>query len=214
MKKIDSKKGGFTLIEIIVSLAVFIVVAVIAVGAFLRILDANKQAQALETAMTNANFALDSMTRDLRVGYGYDCYNGAFNAPNANSVAKATCALGLYTEPAIAFYSSQEPTAWCGINPPVHIYRYVPAAGGQPGMIEKAEQTNCNDTNMVDYAFVPLTSSTFNIQKFGMSVDANTSPLVQPKVFILVNAIVGSTIQNQTQFTIQTTVSQRIMNGL
>ena len=65
--------AGFTLIEIIVSMAVFIVVAVIAVGAFLKILDANKQSQALETAMNNADFALDSMSRDLRVGYGYTC---------------------------------------------------------------------------------------------------------------------------------------------
>ena len=219
MKKNNPTNRGFTLIEIIVSLAVFIVVAVIAVGAFLKILDANKQSQSLETAMTNANFAIDSMVRDLRVGEDYYCYNSASgNYPPSSGPVKSTCpnspfisAPGGAVYPTIAFYSSQSPSGWTCATPPIHAYRYNPSTK----VIEKAEQSlsacQGNDNDVGDSAspFVPLTASNFDIQSFGISVDVTA----QPKVFLYMQASAGSNAQNQTVFTLQTTASERIMNG-
>jgi prepilin-type N-terminal cleavage/methylation domain-containing protein len=70
LKKYYSKKG-FTLIEMMVSLAIFSVVAVVALGALVRIMVANQKAQSLHDAMTNISFALESMSRDLRMGINY-----------------------------------------------------------------------------------------------------------------------------------------------
>jgi type II secretory pathway pseudopilin PulG len=219
MKKNTPTNLGFTLIEIIVSLALFIVVAVIAVGAFLKILDANKESQALETAMTNANFALDSMVRDLRVGEDYDCYNSA-GGLSPGTISNEACPSTPYISkpgssspyPTIAFYSSQSPANWNCSNPPIHAYRYNPTVSSTTpdGELEKSEQTVCSDTDIGDASspFVQLTASTFAIQSFGISVDVSG----QPKAFIFMQATAGSNLQNETVFTVQTTASQRIMN--
>ena len=217
MNRTHPTNRGFTLIEIIVSLAVFIVVAVIAVGAFLKILDANKQSQALQTAMNNANFSLDSMARDLRVGEDFNCYNSVSDITVSSLSGKTACTPSLLQNqspstsvwPAIAFYSSEAPPGgWSCPNSPIHIYRYNPTKG----VIEKAEQTCSGSTpNPVglDSTFVPLTDPSFKIKSFGLDVDVTS----QPKVFIFMTATAGSNVQNQTVFTIQTTASERIMNG-
>src|SRR3989344_1570356 len=64
---------GFTLLEMIVSITIFTVVALVAVGALLKVVDANKKAQSLKSTINNLNFALDSMSREMRVGSNYFC---------------------------------------------------------------------------------------------------------------------------------------------
>lgn len=66
-----SSQKGFTLVEMIVSLALFTVVAVVAIGALLKVLDANRKSINLKNATNNINFALESMSRELRVGSNY-----------------------------------------------------------------------------------------------------------------------------------------------
>lgn len=62
---------GFTLIEMIMSVAVFTVVALIAAGALLAIADANRKAQAFKSVVNNLNFVLESVARNLRTGSAY-----------------------------------------------------------------------------------------------------------------------------------------------
>lgn len=66
-------RAGFTLIEMIVSLAVFSIVITIAVGALLSLIAGNERLQSQRSIMTNLSFALDSMTREIRTGYYYYC---------------------------------------------------------------------------------------------------------------------------------------------
>ena len=62
---------AFSLVEMIVSMAIFSVVAVIALGALTKIIASNRKAQSLQSSITNLNFMLDSMSRELRVGAYY-----------------------------------------------------------------------------------------------------------------------------------------------
>src|SRR3989344_870609 len=64
---------GFTLIEMIVSIALFAVVMTVAVGALLSLTGANKKAQALQSVMNNLNISVDSMVRNVRMGRDYRC---------------------------------------------------------------------------------------------------------------------------------------------
>lgn len=64
---------GFTLIEMIVSLAVFSIVITVSVGALLVLVATNEQLQGEQSVMTNLSFALDSMTREIRTGTSYYC---------------------------------------------------------------------------------------------------------------------------------------------
>lgn len=66
-------KRGFTLIEILVSVAIFSVVMVIALGALLAMSVSDRKAETIKTVANDLNFTLDSMSRDIRTGYGYNC---------------------------------------------------------------------------------------------------------------------------------------------
>jgi len=77
------KSSGFTLIEIIVSLALFSVVITIAVGALLVLIASNRQLQNEQSVLSNLSFALDSMTREIRTGSNYYCsFGSSFNPGN------------------------------------------------------------------------------------------------------------------------------------
>lgn len=66
-------QAGFSLVELIVSLALFSVVVTISVGALLVLIAANDQQQKEQSIMSNLSFALDSMTREMRTGTYYFC---------------------------------------------------------------------------------------------------------------------------------------------
>jgi prepilin-type N-terminal cleavage/methylation domain-containing protein len=68
---------GFTLIEIIVSVSIFVVVMLIAVGAVLNAVDANRKAQSLNVIINNLNLTFESMVRDLRTGKNYSTSCGS-----------------------------------------------------------------------------------------------------------------------------------------
>jgi len=61
-----SQKKGFTLIEMLVSIALFSIVITIAMGSIFTIIDANRKSQTLTLVMNNLNFALEIMTRDIK----------------------------------------------------------------------------------------------------------------------------------------------------
>lgn len=73
MKFFRTQQLGFTLIEMIVSLAVFSIVITISVGALLVLISTNQQLQNEQSVMTNLSFALDSMAREIRTGTHYFC---------------------------------------------------------------------------------------------------------------------------------------------
>lgn len=60
------KNKGFTLIEMLVSIALFSVVVTVVIGTVLTIVDSNRKSQSLAIVMNNLNFAVESMTRDIK----------------------------------------------------------------------------------------------------------------------------------------------------
>ncbi len=67
------KNRAFTLIEVLVSLALFSSVMLVGVGALLTVIDANSKAQATQSVMNNLNIAIDGMMRAVRMGSKYRC---------------------------------------------------------------------------------------------------------------------------------------------
>jgi prepilin-type N-terminal cleavage/methylation domain-containing protein len=76
---VSDPKAGFTLIEMLVSLALYTIVVTIAVGSLLVLVDGNRRVQGDQSVMTTLTFAMDSMTREIRTGRAYYCEtkNGA-----------------------------------------------------------------------------------------------------------------------------------------
>jgi prepilin-type N-terminal cleavage/methylation domain-containing protein len=64
---------GYTLLEMIVSVGVFSVVMLAGTGAYLTLIELNRQARATSDVVTNLSFAIDSMARNIRTGVDYHC---------------------------------------------------------------------------------------------------------------------------------------------
>lgn len=63
---------GFTLVEMLVAIAIFMIVVTTTLGAFLKMVDINKKVQSVRNAMDNANLAMETMMRNIRLGYNYE----------------------------------------------------------------------------------------------------------------------------------------------
>lgn len=59
----------------LVAIAIFMIVVVTTLGAFLKMVDVNKKVQSVRNAMDNANLAMETMMRNIRLGYDY-CQDG------------------------------------------------------------------------------------------------------------------------------------------
>lgn len=68
-------RKGFTLVEMLVAVALFLVVMVVALGALLSMSQANRKAQSIKAVVNNLNSSLESMTRNIRTGRSYDLPN-------------------------------------------------------------------------------------------------------------------------------------------
>ncbi|MES2216744.1 MAG: type II secretion system protein, partial [Patescibacteria group bacterium] len=91
MKKLHTQKA-FTLVEMIVALGIFSIVAVVALGALVKILSVNQKAQTLHQAMTNLNFSLESISRELRTGASLHCESGStLNIPGWQLSSTLAC---------------------------------------------------------------------------------------------------------------------------
>lgn len=83
---------GFTLIEIMVAVSIFISVMMIVIGALLMLNNANRKAQALRVVVDNLNFALEDMTRNIMTGSEYKCWSGDLTDRSAVSGTEGLCA--------------------------------------------------------------------------------------------------------------------------
>lgn len=68
-------KKGFTLIEMMVSVSIFVIVALIVSGVLIQLSAAYKKAQAMRLLMDNLNFALEKMNLEIRGGVDIKGYN-------------------------------------------------------------------------------------------------------------------------------------------
>ena len=62
------KNSGFTLVEMLVSIALFSIVLVITLGSIMTIVDVNRKSQSLTIVMNDLNFALENITRSVKTG--------------------------------------------------------------------------------------------------------------------------------------------------
>ena len=67
-KNSNNSQCGFTLIEMLVSTALFSIVIVVIMGTILTIIDVNRKSQTLTIVMNDLNFALESFTRTVKTG--------------------------------------------------------------------------------------------------------------------------------------------------
>lgn len=197
----NKNSKGFTLIEMMVAVGLFSIVMLVAVAAILSIIGNNKKAQGINNVVNNLNFAIESMVRDMKTGYFYQCPLDETTPLIDNPVPTAN-ACGPGVQGSVAFYStlSGEPI-------PVR-YKFVPSATDngiyQPGYITK--QTDGGPE-------VELTSKTdVDIQSMKLYVNNPAPGTGQPSIFLIITGKAEILDGQVTQFGLQTFISQRILN--
>lgn len=204
---------GFTLIEMMVSLAIFTVVALVSVGAFLKVLDANKKSVNLKTTINNLNFALESISREMRVGKDYYYVYSSSALPgsvayNFNSKLDDSGLSGESDYWLIAFRSQKTSRvhgntigAPCNL---IYAYRYDKVGK----KIQKAQQDRDCDYSLSNDDFRDLTATEIKITNSRVRVDTRSSR--QPYAFFFIEGESGTKESEKVNFSMQTSVSQRI----
>ena len=95
------RTGGYTLVELIVSIALFSIVMLIVMAAYLAIISLDRQARAGSQLVSSLSFALDSMSRTIRTGTGYTGGGTTFSFTDSTGQA-VTYRLGPGTQKSIA----------------------------------------------------------------------------------------------------------------
>ncbi len=190
---------GFTLIEMLVSVAVFTVVMAVATIALLSMVDASKKAHGLQSVMFNLNVAVDGMVRSVRMGTDYRLTAGGtsgtsfefcpFGKPNCFTPGHAdeSYKIRYYWVDNIADTNHQRI---------MKVYR--PAGFGSP------------ITLPITASEVKITALTFYLTGTTATGD-NTSPThYQPRVMMIIRGTAGSEkVKTTTNFDIQASATQR-----
>jgi prepilin-type N-terminal cleavage/methylation domain-containing protein len=77
--KNQSRSSGFTLVELLVAIALFSILVAIAAGGFVRALRTEREVASMMSAESNISIALEEMTREMRTGYLF-CHDPGSNA--------------------------------------------------------------------------------------------------------------------------------------
>ncbi len=83
MKRDKRFLTGFTLVEMLVSLALFSVVMVLSASALFFVIEGGRKARSTSSVIGNLNYALENMSRNIRVGSNFHCGDSPpLSAPN------------------------------------------------------------------------------------------------------------------------------------
>lgn len=206
---LHTSQTGFTLIEMIVSLGVFAVVVTITTGALLMLIATNQRYQFEQNIMSNLSFAVDSMTREMRMGYNYSC-RSAGNASTSifglgaehESIGNSTtdCVSGRQTNAVhgVSFYESGNSITGDTSNRILYFYH---------------ADTKKLYRRVGDNPAQQLTSDSVQITNADFFVTDTAPGGRQPTITIYLKArATDDTATTPRTYSIQTTVSQRMLD--
>jgi type II secretory pathway pseudopilin PulG len=180
--------AGFTIIELIVAIGLFIVVSLVALGSLLSIVDVNRKTQSTKSILNNLNFAVESMSKSMRVGSAYHCGAGGVQIDSPQN-----CVSG---DSYIAFESSKGDRDNSGDQ---IVYRM---SGNR---LERSKDSGANFIGVTapEVELTPGTGVRFYV--LGTTPGDNA----QPRIIIVLSGKVGIKDKTSTDFNIYTSVSQR-----
>ncbi|MEY2702093.1 MAG: hypothetical protein RLY43_726 [Bacteroidota bacterium] len=186
----ENSQKGFTLIEMLVAVAIFSIVVVIALGAILTILDANRKARTLTEVMNNMNFSVEMITRSLKTGV----------EPDFSFIDGGTLSVGSIILDESGFQRERT--------------RYSLKTEGDRGYIAKCSNFDYESNDCSTDEWQPITSDLVDVNTFEvLVVGAGTnSDGIQPRTQILISGEVRINENISSDFSLQTTVSQRRLN--
>ncbi|MBX9907059.1 type II secretion system GspH family protein [Patescibacteria group bacterium] len=189
----DISKKGFTLVELLVSVALFSIVMMISIGSLLTLVDANRKVQALRVVTDNVAFAMDTMTRSIRTGYNYSCPASASSVNSANTEVGPDCSGG---GDGIEFTNS-DGTDRIGYKYDATLQAVLRSVDGS--------------------SWERITAPEARIEKLRFFVTGTTvNDAFQPIVTVILEGAAGTSSKASTlgSFNVQTTATQRVLDTI
>lgn len=191
-RKVLSIAKGYTIIETMVSVSLFLVIVMAGMGALLNANLLHQKSKDMRSIMDNLSFIMEDISRNLRVGYDYHCIDD--NNSSLSDFTPRSCIDGGW---GISFKSAPPTSQW--------VY-YVGTNNGLEGIFKSVDGAT---------SFIPLNPEEVEINLatsfFSVSGAEPLPNAEQPFVTIkLVGKIILKNIE--TPFSLQTSVSQRVID--
>lgn len=196
------------MVEMMVAIAIFSIVMVTAMSALLNVINANNKARAVKTAINNISFALEGISKDVRMGTDYACgQNGA--EPNGD------CAGGGNV---IRYRSIRSDKGADGL------YRYayykIDSADGKIKECLSKGTVICSSSGpfqpITSHEVTIATSSKFYVLGRNCSVNSglvcsapDPTKKTQPRMILVISGEAGVKEKIKTTFDLQTSISER-----
>lgn len=197
MKKIN-KKNGYTIIETMIAISLFLVIVMSGMGALLNANLLHQKSQSMRSIMDNLSFIMEDMGRSLRTGYNYRCINDSNFSTNI-TVPKSCSSGGAIAFENASGNSLSATDQW--------VYKIESQDGGVTFNISKSVDSGST--------WVQLNSSEVAINSVsGFSV-LGAEPIAtdSQQPFVSIKLVGTITFKNVvTPFSLETSVSQRLID--
>jgi len=199
IKKFRRINTGYTIIETMIAVSLFIIIVMAGMGALLNANLLHQKSQNMRSIMDSLSFMMEDMGRNLRTGYKYHCLTGNDNLSNVT--IPLSCANGW----GIAFESQNGSS----VNNNDQWVYYI----DNTGKIFKSTQGPYND--IINHPYTQLTPDEVKIDSIsGFSVlGAESIATNSQQPFVSIRLVGTITFKNViTPFSLQTSVSQRLID--
>jgi len=187
---------GFSLVEMLVAIGIFMSIMTIAISSLISIMGSTKKAQAIKSTIDSVTFAIENISRDMRVGTDYDC------SPSVPS--SRDCTTGgreiQYVNSNGQSITYQFSTSTTSTGAPLS--KLVKVAGSPCS-------TNCSVDLISEDADVYIDNMTFYVIGSDNESNSDMTQKTQPRVIITVSGSVSVKGSANTSFNLQTNISQR-----
>ena len=195
MKK--NKQKGYTIIETMIAISLFIIIVTAGLGSLLNANLLHQKSFSMRSIMDTLSFVMEDMSRNLRVGYSYQCYDASEQTLSPATLGSPRSCLNGW---AIALESQNGVSADNGDQ---WVY-YI----SNDGKIFKSTDGATSFVQLTtDEIFVDPVSSGFSV----LGAETITEDSQQP--FVNIRLVGTITFKNViTPFSLQTSVSQRLVD--
>lgn len=178
---------GFSLIELVVAVAIFAVVVTTTLVGLMSVIDVSNRQQAKNEAVNTLNFAVDDMIRRIRTGYNFGC--GGASAEDCSDGS---------TE--FSFTASE-----VGEDASTNERVYYSLDDGN--LIRTIEGSGPSDVDQLTGPPVTITNLSFDVTGTDTNLDNE-----QSRVFLVISGEIDEVAGAEPEtFSIQTTVTQRLL---